>query len=79
VSVRLDGADLPRNRCEALSVSVNGDSAQAVWTGFGPGKPSLRLKISRNAVTQVKGRLEISFSMADEQPLAFATLAVRID
>jgi len=85
VSVRLDGADLPRNRCEALCVSANGQAATPTWTGLGSGKPSLRLEIARNTVIRAQGRLEISFSMsmepnsaADEQPLAFAKLAVRI-
>jgi hypothetical protein len=86
LSVRLDGADLPRNRCAALTVSVNGQRATPRWTGFGSGKPSLHLEIARNTVIRAKGRLEISLSTnmepnrpADEQPLAFAKLAVRID
>jgi hypothetical protein len=86
LSVRLDGADLPRNRCEAISVRVNGQRATPRWSGFGSGKPSLRLALARDTISRAKGRLEISFSTsagpnssADESSLVFAELAVRID
>jgi hypothetical protein len=85
VWLSLDGADHPRSRFEALSISVNGRSAEPILTGFGSGKPSLRLQIDRNAVARAEGCLEILFSMSrrsknatDQQPLAFAKLAVRV-
>jgi len=85
VSVQLDGAAYPQSRFEALSVSVNGRSREPIWTGFGSGRPTLRLQIDCNAVTHAEGRLQILFSMsmesksaADPQRVAFAKLAVRI-
>jgi hypothetical protein len=86
VSVRLDGADYSRSRFEALSISVNGRNTEAILAGFASRKPSLRFSIERNVVARAQGRLEILLTMsrrsendAEEQRLAFTSLAVRID
>ena len=85
VSVRLDGADYPESRFEALNISVNGRNTEAILAGFGSGKPSLRLQIDRNTVRRAEGRLVITFSMsrrsknaADQRRLAFTKLIVRV-